>query len=148
MGKSVPYTLHKLRYNYLTYRLQETLDLLMRPAPGEDVSLANERRMRCRFLFPTVPHLSNTSQQTEVIVSKSATDMLERVASGATAISDSNLGEGTDGLRPEDLLSIWGGKNRLYLYIHFVVITSSTDIHLLKKLYSNCVGFIVSSSEM
>ncbi|XP_052818181.1 uncharacterized protein LOC128244204 [Mya arenaria] len=89
---------------------KETLDLLKRTAPGDTDTLSNERRLRCRFMFPTIYQASGiSSPATEVYESMSATDL-----PGQTPTDVSESSEELDEVKVEhiDLLSLWGGPAR------------------------------------
>lgn len=78
--------------------------------------MSKERRLRCRFMFPTIYQDSSTSSPaTTVFVSKSSGDIPKRPQTPLLDIDaddDDVYHEYNDGeLNPTDLLSLWGGKN-------------------------------------
>ena len=83
--------------------LQETVQILQRPAPGDLEYLDRERRLRCRLMFPTIYQDSTfRSGAKSVFVSTSANDLM---SNSSTIGTDSDDGD----LTFQELLSLWGG---------------------------------------
>ncbi|XP_053401944.1 regulator of G-protein signaling protein-like [Mercenaria mercenaria] len=82
---------------------KETLDILMKPASGDVESIGHERRMRCRYMFPTIYEDSSINSPT--------TTVLEDLKAPAKTPSLSSLSdtESEDEVEPTDLFALWGG---------------------------------------
>lgn len=90
---------------------KETLDKLMRPAPGDVEYLDQERRLRCNFMFPTIYQDSSVnSPATTVFESKSVGEL---PGDPSVALPCSPLDSEDDQTEQEtdhvDLLRLWGG---------------------------------------
>ena len=110
---------------------QETLDILKRPAPCDLEYLNHERRLRCRFMFPTIYQESNiSSPSTTVFVSKSAGELPEQTPTPVKELTpgvdeaeeeeeeeeDYEDFESIVQVDPVDLLSLWGGQHNEFLF--------------------------------